>query len=71
MKYLNKYSKLWNEMNCSTINVIDTTNFVSQLYFDDRKAEVSEFMIKKLIKGRFLHAKSTLENLCYLTPPND
>ena len=53
MKYLNKYSKLWNQMNCSTMNVIDKTNFVRQIYFDNRTAEVSEFIIKQLIKGRF------------------
>ena len=53
MKYLDKYSKVWNEMNCSTTNVIDSKNFVSQLYFSDRKSEVSEFIVNQLTEGNF------------------
>jgi len=53
MKYLDKYSNVWNEMNCSTMNVIDSKNFVSQLLFEDRRMEVSKFIVKELAKGSF------------------
>ena len=53
MKYLDKYSKVWNEMNCSTMNVIDSRNFVSQVYFSGRKTEVSKFIVNQLVKGNF------------------
>ena len=53
MKYLDKYSKVLNEMICSTTNVIDSKNFVSQLYFSDRKTEVSEFIVKQILAGNF------------------
>ena len=51
MKYLNKYSKLWNEMNCTTINVIDTRNFFRQFFVPGRRAEVSAIILKQLAKG--------------------
>jgi hypothetical protein len=50
MKYLNKYSKLWNEMNCTTINVIDTRNFFRQFFVPGRRAEVSAIILKQLAK---------------------
>jgi len=52
MKYLNKYSKLWNEMNCTTINVIDTRNFFRQFFVPGRRAEVSAIILKQLAKGK-------------------
>ena len=56
MKYLNKYSKLWNDMNCTTMNVIDAKSVVSQckdLYLQGRRVEISEFILEQLLKGRF------------------
>ena len=53
MKYLDKYSNVWNEMNCSTMNVTDSKNFVSQFYLEGHTKEVSEFIVKQLAKGSF------------------
>ena len=62
MKYLNKYSKLWNEMNCTTINVIDTRNFFRQFFVPGRRAEVSAIILKQLAKGMiFIHFGKILE----------
>ena len=62
MKYLNKYSKLWNEMNCTTINVIDTRNFFRQFFVPGRGAEVSAIILKQLAKGMiFIHFGKILE----------
>jgi len=52
MKYLKKYSKLWNEMNCTTINVIDTRNFFRQFFVPGRRAEVSALILKQLAKEK-------------------
>ena len=47
-------------MNCSTMNVIDSKNFVSQLYFSDRKSAVSEFIVNQLTEGNFHQLLSLL-----------
>ena len=52
MRYLNKYSDKWNELNCSTFNVIDTRNVFRQFWTFGRADEVAKIVLKELIKDK-------------------
>lgn len=52
MKYLNKYSDIWNAIDCSTVNIIDERTFIGQFLVPNARASASEAVLKELIKDK-------------------